>query len=166
MPQGAANVPSSSHPWTLRVDDGGYLNRSGRITQFDLIWHDAQGDATYTGAPVPQPTLEGHSVFVEIPQPILAVDGPGPRSKELRFGPNPVIAGNSVSFALPAMMNPALDIFDIGGRRVAHIRFRASANGSQATWETRDATGHPLPPGIYLARYGPRAAVPIDVIPR
>jgi len=129
-----------------------------------VIWHDPQGDVTYAGSPVPLPTLEGHSVFATAPQSILAADGPGHGPKSLRLGPNPVLSGNSVSFSLPATSDTALDIFDVHGRRVARARWRSQTGGAAATWETRDATGHPLPPGIYLARYGPRDAARIVVI--
>lgn len=164
VPPGAVSVPSSSQPWWLRVDEGGYINRSGRVTQFDVIWHGSQGDVACLGGPLPIPTIEGQSTYSQVPQATLAVDRPTSGAKVVRYGPNPVIAGSSISFAISRATPTALEILDINGRAVARIPFRVSSAGSFATWETRDREGHPLRPGIYLARYGARDAVRIAVI--
>ena len=163
VPQGTANLPSSGTPLWLRVDEGGYLNRSGRVTQFDVVWHGTQGDVTYNGGPVPLFTLEGQDSYASIPQGSLAVD-PQVEPGRPRFGPNPVVAGASVSFAVPGGAGRALEVFDIAGRRVARLPFAESAGVATATWPTRDAAGHALSAGVYLARFGAGQSVRIAVV--
>ena len=56
--------PTAGHPWFLRVVDGGYVNRTGRVTAFSLFVNTSPGSAsgtTYTTdhVPLPQPTFEG-----------------------------------------------------------------------------------------------------------
>ncbi len=63
--------PSMARPWFLRVVEGGYINRQGRVTAFSLFVNDAPGSAsgtTYTTdhAPMPQPTIEGGIVPVTL----------------------------------------------------------------------------------------------------
>jgi hypothetical protein len=164
VPQGSAGIPTSAAPWWLRVDEGGYLNRDGRITQFDVIWHGAQGDVTYDGGPLPLPTVEGNSVFVSIPQGSLAVGGGGLEPGTPRFGPNPVMSGARVSFAIPGRPVGDLEIFDLAGRRIASSPLVAGPGGAAASWLTRDAAGRPLAPGIYLARWGARGSARVVVV--
>src|SRR6185503_20981041 len=35
--------PTHAHPWFLHVVDGGYVNRTGRVTAFSLFVNDAPG---------------------------------------------------------------------------------------------------------------------------
>ncbi len=167
VPDGSANSllpPSSSHPWWLRVDDAGYLNDSGRITDYRLIWHAPGGDQTFDGGPVPLPTVEGRSVFLSAPQ-VTAGVGPGSQAASgLHYGPNPVIAGAAVAFSLPAGSGAAIDVIDLAGRRVARIPVTATAAGGAAVWQTRDATGRALPPGLYLVRAGEPTAVRVVIV--
>ena len=63
--------PSMAKPWFLRVVDGGYVNRTGRITAFSMFVNTSPGSAsgtTYTTdhVPMPQPTLEGGVVPVTL----------------------------------------------------------------------------------------------------
>jgi subtilisin family serine protease len=63
--------PSMSRPWFLRVVDGGYVNRTGRITAFSMFVNTSPGSAegtTYATdhLPMPQPTLEGGTVPVTL----------------------------------------------------------------------------------------------------
>ena len=56
--------PSLARPWFLRVVDGGYVNRTGRITAFSLFVNTTPGSASGTTyvtdhQPMPQPTFEG-----------------------------------------------------------------------------------------------------------
>ena len=164
VPQGTAGIPTQAAPWWLRVDEGGYLNRDGRITQFDVVWHGAQGDVTYNGGPLPLPTVEGNAVFASIPQGSLAVGGSGSGPGAPRFGPNPVMSGSRVRFEIPGGTSGDLEIFDLAGRRLARSPFIAGSSGAVATWLTRDAAGRPLAPGIYLARWGSRGSARVAVI--
>jgi subtilisin family serine protease len=163
VPQGVADRPSSSQPWWLRVDEAGYVNRVGRITEYRLIWHGAGGDEIYEGGPVPMPTIEGQSVFASIPYATTGVGGPVSPAG-VRFGPNPVVAGSTVSFAVSGSTVRTLDVFDLSGRRVARAPFTPGSSGAIARWTTRSASGQPLAPGIYLARVGGSAVVRVAVI--
>ncbi|HTM57315.1 MAG TPA: S8 family peptidase [Candidatus Udaeobacter sp.] len=163
VPQGTASAPSAATPLWLRVDEGGYLNRSGRVTQFDVVWHGISGDVTYNGGPIPLVTVEGQQSYASIPQGSLAAGNPA-TARAPRFGPNPVVAGSSVSFAIPSGASRALEIFDLSGRRVATVPFLASAGASTATWRTRDGAGRALPAGVYLARLGAGRSVRIAVV--
>jgi len=157
IPDGPASAylpPDSSHPWWISVAEGGYLNRSGRLSDFRLIWHSPGGDVTYTGGPTPQQTIEGGTIHAAVPQGIAAVDGTPKPQAGLSFGPNPVRSGEAVSFAIAGTAARELAVYDLTGRRVARVPFAASAGGIRATWSTRDAAGQPLPAGIYFARAG------------
>src|SRR5262249_5009404 len=59
--------PSSGNPWTLSVQDAGSLTRSGRVSDFRLVWHAPGGDQEFVGTPLPQQTVEGGTVQVQIP---------------------------------------------------------------------------------------------------
>ena len=46
IPEGAASSylpPEPGQPWRLKITEGGFLNRSGRVTNYRVIWH-APGD--------------------------------------------------------------------------------------------------------------------------
>jgi subtilisin family serine protease len=63
--------PSMSRPWFLKVVDGGYVNRTGRVTAFSMFVHDAPGSpagTTYATdhLPMPQPLVEGGIVPVTL----------------------------------------------------------------------------------------------------
>jgi len=163
---GSLLPPSAARPWWLRVDDEGYLNRSGRVTRYRLIWHAPGGDVAYEGGPLPLFTIEGHSAFASVPQVSVAVDATAPGAGSLRFGPNPVASGASVAFAIPARTSRSLEILDLAGRRIARIPFRTGEGGEVAVWETRDASGRELPPGLYLARAGAGSVARVVVVRR
>jgi hypothetical protein len=68
--------PNGAHPWFLRVVDGGYVNRTGRVTAFSLFVNTTPGSASGTTyvtdhVPMPQPLVEGGVVPVTlwIPEP-------------------------------------------------------------------------------------------------
>ena len=159
VPAGAATSflpPSSSSPWLLRLTEGGYLNRSGRIAAFEVIWHSPNGDVTTTGGPVPQPTTEGHTSTVAAPAGVLGVGDPlVPRT--FSVAPNPVHAGGAVVFSAPRAAGAAVRIYDLAGREVARVPL-AAAGGARTRWEARDRRGAPLTAGVYFAGVdrGPR----------
>lgn len=88
-------------------------------------------------------------------QGTVAVDdqaGTGP----LAFGaasPNPFVAGTALSYRLTATSNVALRVFDVNGRLVRVLDAGSRAAGEhRVTWDGRDADGHPVASGVYLAR--------------
>src|SRR5262249_39079625 len=150
VPAGAADdylPPSASNAWELNVHEGGFLNRSGRITAARLIWHTPGGDFITEGGPTPMPTVEGTTSSVAIPPAAVAV-APLAASRA-SLSPNPVAAGASVRLALPARPSGALEVFDLGGRRVGAATFAPLDGLYQANWRTRAESGQPLPPGVY-----------------
>jgi subtilisin family serine protease len=63
--------PSMAKPWFLKVVDGGYVNRTGRVTAFSLFVNTSPGSASGTTyltdhQPMPQPTVEGGIVPVTL----------------------------------------------------------------------------------------------------
>ena len=96
VPAGSADLwlpPGPSTPWTLRVGEGGFVNRSGRVTDYRLVYHLEGGDVTYTGGPMPLLTIEGQTVTAMIPQNTVDVGPSRTTTPGLRAGPNPVGAG-------------------------------------------------------------------------
>ncbi|MEO5616871.1 MAG: S8 family serine peptidase [Candidatus Eisenbacteria bacterium] len=145
-----AMPPTPQNPWRLSVEDGGYLNRGGRIESFRMVWHATSGDLVYEGGPLPVQTLEGGTVEVQIPAPVTSVDIPTPEPG-LRMAPNPVRSGSTVMWSGRALLDSDLVVFDLAGREVSRARAQA---GSARSWPARGRDGRPLPPGLYLARSG------------
>src|SRR5204862_5662622 len=110
VPHGAADgflPPDSQNPWRLRIDEGGFVNRSGRIAQFRVIWHAPGGDQTVQGGPLPVQTIEGQSVYALAPGSTTGVGGSA-ASAAFRYGPNPVASGGAVRFAATHAPAPEL----------------------------------------------------------
>jgi hypothetical protein len=168
VPAGVADAylpPNGANPWRLDVHEEGFLNRSGRVTAFRVIDHAPGGDATYEGGPVPQQTAEGFTVSAFVPSPTVGV-APVPGSLATRFGPNPVAAGGRIDFVRARAPDAPLEVFDLSGRRVARAPFHGGAGSYRASWITTDATGQPLPAGLYLARVGREPASRVIVVAR
>jgi len=155
VPAGSADAwlpPGPSTPWTLRVTEGGFINRSGRVTDYRLVRHLESGDVTYTGGPTPLVTIEGQSVTATIPENTVGV-GPSPATATgLRVGPNPVRAGGFVRFTTTRCHGGEVEVIDLAGRSVARVPFTSGASGCEALWRLRDAGGARIRPGVYLAR--------------
>jgi hypothetical protein len=69
--------------------------------------------------------------------------------------PNPVVRGAAaaVALALPAGERVTARIFDVTGRRVATVADGALPAGRhRIEWDARDATGSPVPSGVYFLR--------------
>jgi len=65
--------------------------------------------------------------------------------------PNPFADGTSIRFALAAPGDVRLDVFDIGGRRVAGTEaMRFEAGPQELRFDGRDESGQPLDAGVYL----------------
>ncbi len=160
IPQGAASAflpPSPATPWRLAITDGGFINRSGRLTEYRLVWHSPGGDLTYVWGPGVLPTLEGNTVEADIP---AGTTGVGDLPKLARVSPNPARPGALITFARPAGSGGSpLEVFDLAGRRVAHA---VSPGGAALGWRAVDSGGSPLASGVYLARFG--AAAPIRFV--
>jgi hypothetical protein len=70
-----------------------------------------------------------------------------------KVGPNPVLTGTQVSYALEHAGLASLDVYDATGRLV-----RSLASGTQkagtysAAWDSRDMSGRSVPAGVYYVR--------------
>jgi len=63
--------PRAGLAWFLKVTDGGYVNRTGRVTAFSLFVNDSPGSPSGTTyvtdhSPMPQPLVEGGAVPVTL----------------------------------------------------------------------------------------------------
>ena len=77
----------------------------------------------------------------------LRLDPPSPNP--WRFGAGTL----TVRYAIPRAGSVRLALYDLGGRRVATlVDARENAGAHARNWDGLDAAGHPLPPGIYIAR--------------
>lgn len=74
LPPGNLGV---ANPWFLRVLEGHFVNRSGRITSFSIFVNDSAGSpsgTTYvTSSPLPAQTVEGMATTVWIPDRAVSV---------------------------------------------------------------------------------------------
>jgi len=87
-----------------------------------------------------------------------------PPTGGLSLGPNPVRAGDVVTFTTARSPAGDLRVYDVGGREVGRSEIRSSGADYSTRWETRDASGRPLPAGIYFARFGQAARVRLVVL--
>ena len=90
--------------------------------------------------------------------------GSAPLSFRLATAPNPARGATTVELAIPAgEVSPAtVAVHDVSGRRVATVWEGAIPAGvTRFPWSQVDASGQPLPPGVYLvsARIGSRHLV-------
>ena len=160
--------PSDSSPWTLRVNEGGFLNRSGKVTRFRLTWHAPGGDVVYDGSPQTAPTIEGATTRVRIPAGVVGVKGgPGaPAAPSLRAFPNPASSGAAIAFAAVASGASEVLVYDLSGRLVGRVPLVATDGPARASWQARDRNGVQLPPGIYFARAGRAPAQRVVLLSR
>jgi hypothetical protein len=145
--------PSPASPWDLQVTEGGFLNRSGRVTGFRVIWYASGGEVVYEGQPLPLQTIEGSTIHVIAPSPLSGAPAPAAPAS-FTLGPNPVDAGGSVRFRTTDPGATRVRIFDLSGREVGGIDLTAEPSGATGTWSARNRQGDPLPSGLYFARAG------------
>jgi hypothetical protein len=88
------------------------------------------------------------------PTPVAVGDGALPARLELAApAPDPVRGPARFAFALPAAGAVRLELFDLQGRRIATLaEMTLSAGHHVRNWDGRDARGHSVPAGVYLAR--------------
>lgn len=79
----------------------------------------------------------------------------GPASETLLLGcrPNPFNPSTTIRFGLPEPTDVDLSIYTLDGRRlVTLVDGPAPAGDSDVPWRALDASGRPLPSGVYLVR--------------
>jgi hypothetical protein len=169
VPSGASNTwlpPNPSAPWWLRVTEGGFLNRSGRVTRYRLIHHASGGDVIYDGGPIPLGTIEGQTVAATLPANAVGVGPVTPTAHALRAGPNPARVGGRIEFSTSASAGKDVEIFDLTGRRIARVPLALRGGDRRASWGLRDQRGQPVRPGVYLARASEGERVRVVVLSR
>jgi hypothetical protein len=81
----------------------------------------------------------------------VAVIGPRPETPVTSLEPSPNPFRESVSVRAAAASGGAIEaaaVYDVSGRRVREL----PAAGASLTWDGRDASGRPVPAGIYFVR--------------
>ncbi len=168
IPPGDANAylpPDPNQLWRLRVTEGGFLNRSGRLAQYRVIWHGPGGDQVVQGGPLPLQTVEGATLYASAPTTVAGVVAPAPGGG-LRAAPNPLPDGATMIFMLASAPHGDLCVFDLSGREVGRAPFLGGAGAWHARWNARDTGGRPLPPGLYFARAGTAGVARLVVLGR
>jgi flagellar hook assembly protein FlgD len=67
--------------------------------------------------------------------------------------PNPASGATDIQFSLVADERIELSIYDLSGRSVRSLaKGTFSAGPNTVHWDGLDANGHPVAPGIYMAR--------------
>jgi hypothetical protein len=154
--------PSPQSPWWLRVTDGGYLNRSGRVTDYRVIWHSPAGDQTFEGRPLPLQTIEGQTVYAMAPEGVLAVEME--LGSVARAWPNPARSGGMVTF-VRAHAGEEVRVYDLAGRVIGRAQFQPQSDRFVARWSAVGADGSELPAGLYFARTGAGPASRVVIVP-
>jgi hypothetical protein len=155
--------PSHTWPWFLKVDEGGYINRSGRITGFSVFHHDSPGSETgtlyVTDSVLPALTIETTSTVVWIPEKALSTPGLGSdlSSTELSAWPNPFADRSVIRYALgrdaAADGRATLGLYDVAGRVVRVLSRDPNVAGENTVvWDGRAEDGRVVPPGVYFLR--------------
>ena len=124
------------------LSDTAYLDLDGGMTStYKLVALDVHGNASDPA----------------VGQPQLPVDAPGPSIPAvLSFGPgvpNPVRDRCVFRLGTPVSQAVRVAIYDAGGREVRTLLDGMVPPGVlDVTWDGRDATGHAVASGVYLAR--------------
>ena len=81
---------------------------------------------------------------------------PGPDGTPFRVhpaSPNPVLERTTIAFDLPEPAGVRATLHDVSGRLLrVLVDGPFPAGNHQASWDRRDASGRPVPPGIYFLR--------------
>lgn len=118
-----------------------------------IVIHRASGSSIETLAPlfpiVDLHFVNGPTVDVPTPDPVAA-----PVALALsRPHPNPFVRNTTLRLAIPRTGEVALEIYDLGGRRVRTLVAGRLEPGEHAVrWDGHDDGGRRLGPGVYLAR--------------
>jgi hypothetical protein len=101
------------------------------------------------------PFLDGYELVPRWDSDIVIVDDAYPGAAVLEveprvFCPSCGEEGFLVRFATPSAAQTTLRIFDGKGRLVATLFSGMSVGVSEKVWDGRQATGEPVPPGLYI----------------
>ncbi|MDP6529585.1 MAG: FlgD immunoglobulin-like domain containing protein [Gemmatimonadota bacterium] len=86
-----------------------------------------------------------------------AIPGATPASLSVR--PNPATGDAVIAFSLPSAGRARLSVYDVAGRRIRTLLDAECTEGNtRVRWDGRDASGHPLPAGVYFVRMSTKDA--------
>lgn len=128
--------PGPLFRWTLRGDQAGVADLTAVTVR--LL---PPGGGEYATATLPATTV--------------TVSGSSPAGLEpgglptLAVYPNPFNPRTSIALAGTGSGEGCLEVFDARGRRLARLWQGELEAAGVATWDGRDAAGHPLPSGVY-----------------
>jgi hypothetical protein len=113
--------------------------------------------ANYSGS-IENATLAEPAGIAGLESFMIALPGGATAVGRLMPSANP--ARGAVEFARPGSSAAAVDLFDVGGRRLATLTPTALGARTLWRWDGRDGDGRPVPAGMVLARVrGERGAV-------
>lgn len=153
--------PDHNYPWFLKVNEAGYINRSGRITGFSVFVNDSPGSATgtlyVTDAVLPEPTVETMTSLVWIPEGALDAPVTGGSHPTLVASPNPFTDRSVIRWQvgrdLAANGNRAtLGLYDVAGRMVRILAAGDRLGEGVTVWDGLTSEGRSAPPGVYFLR--------------
>lgn len=166
------STQTTANRWTeVRFPVSAYVTPTTAM-RMRFIAEDRAGDSIVKAA-FDDFRVWGASIVVGIGLPGVGggpVAGPAPLGNAFAFSlspcaPNPARAGSgeaiSIRFDLPAAGAARLDAYTVSGRHVATIADGWHEAGPRhVTWSGRDASGRPLPSGVYFLRltFGAQAA--------
>ena len=158
--------PSYATAWFLDVNEGGYINRFGRILNYSIFVNDFPGSESGTlyesAGPFPYSTIEGERVTLWIPEysPSSAPEDALQAGTGLRFaGVNPMRGHGTVRYSIgpDAAARGAvpirLTVHDAAGRLVRTLFAGDREAGSyEAEWSGDDHAGRTVGQGMYFLR--------------
>lgn len=143
-----ATIGAIGRTWSIRFDDTGATTDS--LYEATLTFTTA--DQALPGA-APAANLVVHLRAYRISAPVAVGEPPA----SLRFEaprPNPTAGGTRFAFELPARVAVTLEVFDLGGRRVASlVEGTLEAGRHERTWNARDERGMRQAGGLYFVRF-------------
>jgi subtilisin family serine protease len=98
--------------------------------------------------------VQGVGAVNWVPSTAGVASNGGAAGLRLSVGPSPLRAGagGTIRFAVPPGQRARLDVLDTAGRRVAAPFDGVAGEERSVTWSARDASGAPVPAGIYWVR--------------
>lgn len=178
--------PRAGNAWFLKVVDGGFVNRTGRVTAFSLFVHDSPGSASGTTystdhLPMPAPLVEGGVVPVTLwipEQGTLSASVARFRAEIMRAKPQLVLEltqespgataqvfrSTSDDFATRELLTPAS--LPIEGTRFAYVDETARAGVTYSYWLSfRETSGRVVMNGPVTIAALPSEAVMLTRAP-
>jgi hypothetical protein len=172
--------PGQGNAWFLKVVDGGFVNRNGRVTSFSLFVNDSPGSAsgtTYTTnhSPMPAPLIEGGVVATTLwipEQDVLSASVARFRAEILRAKPSLVLEltqeapgataqvyrNTSDDFATRELLTP--EALPITGTRFEFLDASAKAGVTYSYWVAfRESSGRTIMNGPVTITALPEEAV-------